>query len=200
MSLPDLAGKSGLVLGIANANSIAYGCAKAFHAAGAELAITYLDATAEPYVRPLAEKLDSPIIVPCDVREPGQLDAVFERVRQEWGRLDFLLHSIAYAPTEDLHARVVDCSRAGFLVAMDVSCHSFIRMAKLAEPLMKDGGCLLTVTCRKRRRRSNRLNPRWPGKRTFCSGLISRRETSSSCSSAISPRRRARVSCSALAF
>ena len=146
MSLLDLAGKKGLVVGIANANSIAYGCAKAFHAAGAELAITYLNAKAEPYVRPLAEKLASPIIVPCDVREPGQLDAVFERVRQQWGRLDFLLHSIAYAPKEDLHARVVDCSQAGFLVAMDVSCHSFIRMAKLAEPLMKDGGCLLTVT------------------------------------------------------
>lgn len=146
MSLLDLAGKRGLVVGIANANSIAYGCAKAFHAAGAELAITYLNAKAEPYVRPLAEKLASPIIVPCDVREPGQLEAVFERVRQQWGRLDFLLHSIAYAPREDLHARVVDCSQAGFLVAMDVSCHSFIRMAKLAEPLMKDGGCLLTVT------------------------------------------------------
>lgn len=146
MSLLDLAGKKGLVVGIANANSIAYGCATAFHAAGAELAITYLNAKAESYVRPLAEKLASPIIVPCDVREPGQLDAVFARVREHWGRLDFLLHSIAYAPTEDLHARVVDCSQAGFLVAMDVSCHSFIRMAKLAEPLMKDGGCLLTVT------------------------------------------------------
>jgi len=146
MSLLDLAGKRGLVVGIANANSIAYGCAKAFHAAGAELAITYLNAKAEPYVRPLAEKLASPIIVPCDVRESGQLEAVFERVRQQWGRLDFLLHSIAYAPKEDLHVRVVDCSQAGFLVAMDVSCHSFIRMAKLAEPLMKDGGCLLTVT------------------------------------------------------
>ena len=146
MSLLDLTGKRGLVVGIANANSIAYGCAKAFHAAGAELAITYLNAKAEPYVRPLAEKLASPIIVPCDVRESGQLEAVFERVRQQWGRLDFLLHSIAYAPKEDLHARVVDCSQAGFLVAMDVSCHSFIRMAKLVEPLMKDGGCLLTVT------------------------------------------------------
>jgi enoyl-[acyl-carrier protein] reductase I len=146
MNLLDLAGKRGLVVGIANANSIAYGCAKAFHAAGAKLALTYLNAKAEPYVRPLAEKLASPIILPCDVREPGQLDAVFERVRQQWGRLDFLLHSIAYAPKEDLHARVVDCSQAGFLVAMDVSCHSFIRMVKLAEPLMKDGGCLLTVT------------------------------------------------------
>jgi enoyl-[acyl-carrier protein] reductase I len=146
VSLIDLTGKKGLVVGIANANSIAYGCAKAFRAAGADLAITYLNANAEPYVRPLGEKLDSPILVPCDVREPGQLEAVFERVRQEWGRLDFLLHSIAWAPREDLHARVVDCSRAGFLAAMDVSCHSFIRMSRLAESLMNNGGCLLTVS------------------------------------------------------
>ena len=146
MSLIDLAGKKGLVVGVANANSIAYGCAKAFHAAGAELAITYLNAKSEPYVRPLAEKLDSHMIVPCDVREPGQLEAVFERLAEQWGRLDFVLHSIAWAPKEDLHARVVDCSQAGFLAAMDVSCHSFIRMTRLAESLMKDGGCLLTVS------------------------------------------------------
>ena len=146
MSLIDLTGKKGLVAGIANASSIAYGCAKAFRAAGAELAITYLNAKAEPHVRPLAEKLASPIIVPCDVREPGQLEAVFERVARQWGRLDFVIHSIAWAPKEDLHARVVDCSQAGFLAAMDVSCHSFIRMTRLAEPLMKDGGCLLTVS------------------------------------------------------
>ncbi len=88
MGLLDLAGKKGLVVGIANENSIAYGCAKAFHAAGADVAITYLNANAEPYVRPLAEKLASPIVVPGDVREPGQLDAVFEHVRQQWGRLD----------------------------------------------------------------------------------------------------------------
>jgi enoyl-[acyl-carrier protein] reductase I len=98
MNLLDLAAKRGLVVGIANANSIAYGCAKVFHAAGVELALTYLNAKAEPYVRPLAEKLASPIILPCDVREPGQLDAVFERVRQQWGRLDFLLHSSICSP------------------------------------------------------------------------------------------------------
>ena len=146
MGLIDLTGKKGLVVGIANANSIAYGCANAFHAAGADLAITYLNTKSEPYVRPLAEKLDSHVIVPCDVREPGQLEAVFERVAQQWGRLDFVLHSIAWAPADDLHARVVDCSQTGFLAAMDVSCHSFIRMTRLAEPLMKDGGCLLTVS------------------------------------------------------
>ena len=141
-----LQGKRGLIVGIANDQSIAYGCARAFHAAGAELAVTYLNAKAEPFVRPLAERLASPIIVPCDVREPGQLEAAFSRIGDEWGRLDFLLHSIAYAPKADLHSRITDCSQAGFATAMDVSCHSFIRMAHLAEPLMTDGGCLLTVT------------------------------------------------------
>ncbi len=145
-NLVNLAGKKGLVVGIANEHSIAFGCAQAFREAGAELAVTYLNAKAEPFVRPLAEALQSPLILPCDVREEGQLEAVFESITQRWGRLDFLLHSIAYAPAEDLHARVVDCSREGFLLAMEVSCHSFIRMAKLAEPLMKEGGCLMTLT------------------------------------------------------
>jgi enoyl-[acyl-carrier protein] reductase I len=144
--LVDLCGKVGLVVGIANAQSIAYGCAAAFRAAGADLAITYVNAKAEPHVRPLAETLGAPLILPCDVREPGQLEAVFDAVRATWGRLDFLLHSIAYCPKEDLHGRVVDCSADGFAVAMNVSCHSFIRMAKLAEPLMTQGGCLLTAT------------------------------------------------------
>jgi enoyl-[acyl-carrier protein] reductase I len=142
----SLDGKRGLVIGIANASSIAFGCAKAFRDRGAALAVTYLNVKAEPYVRPLATQLESPIVVPCDVREAGQLEAVFARIQEVWGRLDFVLHSIAYAPKEDLHARVVDCSQAGFNMAMDVSCHSFIRVARLAEPLMSDGGCLLTVT------------------------------------------------------
>lgn len=142
----SLRGKKGLVFGIANAQSIAYGCAKAFRTAGADLAITYLNAKAEPHVRPLADELSSALTLPCDVREAGSLEAVFDAVARRWGRLDFLLHAIAFAPKEDLHARVVDCSQAGFSLAMDVSCHSFIRMARLAEPLMPDGGCLLTVT------------------------------------------------------
>jgi enoyl-[acyl-carrier protein] reductase I len=142
----SLQGKRGLIVGIANEQSIAYGCARVLRNAGAELAVTYLNEKAMPYVRSLAEQLDSPIIVPCDVREPGQLEAVFSRIRDAWGRLDFLLHSIAFAPKEDLHSRVTDCSQAGFALAMDVSCHSFIRMARLAEPLMTDGGCLLTRT------------------------------------------------------
>ena len=141
-----LAGKRGLVVGIANEQSIAYGCANAFRAAGAELAITFLNEKAEPFVRPLGEKLAAPLVLPCDVREPGQLEAVFAAIEIRWGRLDFLLHSIAFAPKEDLHARVVDCSRDGFLLAMDVSCHSFIRMARLAAPLMKDGGTLFAMS------------------------------------------------------
>jgi enoyl-[acyl-carrier protein] reductase I len=142
----DLQGKRGLILGIANADSIAYGCARALRDRGAELAATYLNAKAEPFVRPLAEALGCPLILPCDVREPGQLDAVFDAVRAAWGSLDFVVHSIAYAPREDLRRRVVDCSAAGFAQAMDVSCHSFIRCARLAEPLMQAGGCLLAVT------------------------------------------------------
>lgn len=142
----QLKGKKGLVVGIANDNSIAYGCAEAFRAAGAELAITYLNARAEPYVRPLAERLESVIILPCDVQQPGELEAVYAAIEAKWGKLDFVLHSIAYAPQADLHARVVDCSQQGFAMAMDVSCHSFIRMARLAEPLMTEGGCLLTVS------------------------------------------------------
>ncbi len=142
----DLSGKRGLITGIANDQSIAWGCAKAMHELGAELAVTYATAKAQSYVRPLAEQLGCPIFMQCDVQQPGQLEAVFREIEARWGRLDFLLHSIAFAPREDLHGRVIDCSREGFGLAMDVSCHSFIRMAKLAEPLMTRGGYLLTVT------------------------------------------------------
>ncbi|MCF2524032.1 enoyl-ACP reductase FabI [Bradyrhizobium sp. G127] len=142
----DLAGKRGVVVGIANENSIAYGCARAFRAAGADLAVTYLNAKAEPYVRPLADALKASIVVPCDVRIAGELEAVFERIATDWGRLDFLFHSIAFAPREDLHTGLVNCSAEGFAMAMDVSCHSFIRMARLALPLMTKGGSLQTVS------------------------------------------------------
>ena len=141
-----LAGKKGLILGIANEHSIAYGCAQAFRALGADLAITYLNEKAKPYSEPLAKELDAALFLPCDVSEDGQLEDVFAAVEKTWGRLDFALHSIAYAPKADLHGRVVDCSRDGFALAMDVSCHSFIRMAHLAEPLMKDGGTLFTMS------------------------------------------------------
>ncbi|MBV8187341.1 MAG: enoyl-ACP reductase FabI [Alphaproteobacteria bacterium] len=141
-----LAGKKGLVLGIANQNSIAYGCAKAFRALGAELAVTYLNEKAKPYVAPLAKELEAPLFAPCDVRDPGQLDGVFQAMRDLWGKIDFALHAIAFAPKEDLHGRLADCSRDGFLQAMDISCHSFIRMARLAEQLMPGGGALFTMS------------------------------------------------------
>lgn len=144
--LRPLVGKKGLIIGIANESSIAYGCAKAFREFGADLAITYLNEKARPFVEPLAKDLQAPLFLPCDVREPGQLEAVFRSIESHWGELDFVLHSIAFAPREDLHGRVTDCSRDGFLLAMDVSCHSFIRVAHLAEPLMKNGGTLFTMS------------------------------------------------------
>lgn len=142
----NLRGRRGLVVGIANESSIAAGCARSFRRAGARLAATYLNAKAEPFVRPVTDRLGCELLMPCDVREPGQLEAVFEQVAARWGGLDFLLHSIAFAPRDDLHGRVTDCSESGFDMAMNVSCHSFIRMARLAEPLMGQGGCLLAVT------------------------------------------------------
>ena len=141
-----LAGKRGLVTGIANADSIAWGCAKAFRAMGAELAVTYLNDQARPHVEPLARQVDASLLMPLDLLREGELEAAFERIAAEWGGLDFVLHSIAYAPRDDLHGRVTDCSRAGFLTAMDVSCWSFIRMAKLAEPLMPGGGALFCMS------------------------------------------------------
>ncbi|MCX5812618.1 MAG: enoyl-ACP reductase FabI [Proteobacteria bacterium] len=141
-----LEGKKGVILGIANDRSIAYGCAEVFHALGAELAITYLNDKCERFVKPLSEQLECPIFMPCDVEAPGQLETVFEKISQYWGKLDFVLHSIAYAPKEDLYARVTDCSEKGFLQAMATSCHSFIHTVKLAELLMENGGSILTVT------------------------------------------------------
>ena len=142
----SLKGKRGLVAGVANEHSIAYGCAKSFHALGAELMLTYGHPKAEPHVQALLESIGNPPMMFCDVQNDAQVNAVFERIETEWGKLDFLVHCIAFAPQEDLHGRVVDCSRAGFRTAMDISCYSFIHMARLAEPLMTDGGCLLTMS------------------------------------------------------
>jgi enoyl-[acyl-carrier protein] reductase I len=141
-----LEGKRGLIVGIANENSIAWGCAKAFRALGAELAVTYLNEKAKKFVEPLARELEAPIMMPLDVRTEGQMEAVFERITKEWGKLDFLVHSIAFSPKDALQGRVVDVSRDGFLTTMDVSCWTFIRMAHLAEPLMRKGGTLFTMT------------------------------------------------------
>ncbi len=141
-----LKGKRGLITGIANDQSIAWGCAKAFRALGAELAVTYLNDKARRHVEPLAAELGAEILMPLDLRVDGQLEAVFDTMRQRWGSIDFVLHSLAFAPMADLHGRVVDCSREGFLQAMDISCWSFIRMAHLAEPMMPNGGTLFTMT------------------------------------------------------
>ena len=150
MSIPTakakiLEGRKGLVVGIANDRSIAWGCARAFRAFGAEVAITYLNEKAKPHVEPLAREVEAPIFMPMDMAVPGQLEAVFDRISSTWGELDFVVHSIAFSPKDTLGGRVVDVPREGFLTTMDVSCWSFIRMAHLAEPLMKNGGTLFTI-------------------------------------------------------
>lgn len=142
----SLRGRKALIVGIANEHSIAYGCARALRAQGADLAVTWLNDRAEPFVRPLADALEAEIVAPLDVSQPGQLEALFDLIAARWGRLDTLLHSIAFAPKDDLHGRVVDCSAEGFALAMDVSVHSFLRMIRLAEPLMPDGGTCLSVS------------------------------------------------------
>ncbi len=142
----SLKGQVGLIVGIANEQSIAWGCARHLREAGAELVITYLNPKAEPFVRPLAEAVGSELILPLNVEHEGEMAAVFDAIAARYGRLDFVLHSIAFAPMDDLHGRVVDCTEAGFLRAMNVSCHSFIKMARFAEPLMDNGGTLLTMS------------------------------------------------------
>jgi enoyl-[acyl-carrier protein] reductase I len=143
---PVLAGKKALVVGVANEHSIAYGCAKAFRELGADLAITYLNEKARPHVAPHAEALGAEILAPLDVSIPGQLEAVFEEVARRWGKLDILVHSIAFAPKEDLQGGLLNCSAEGFAKAMDISCHSFVRMAKLAAPLMTEGGSMFAMS------------------------------------------------------
>src|SRR5215471_6064561 len=143
---PVLQGAKALVVGIANEHSIAYGCAKAFRELGAELAITYLNDKAKSYVEPLARALESPLFLPLDFAVPGALETTFERIKQTWGTLDILVHSAAFAPKEDLQGGLLNCSSEGFSKAMDISCHSFIRMAKLAAPLMKNGGTMFAMS------------------------------------------------------
>ncbi|WP_034618964.1 enoyl-ACP reductase FabI [Chitinibacter tainanensis] len=141
-----MSGQRALILGLANANSIAYGVAKALKAQGVELAITYQTERTRDFIAPLLDELEPAILEKCNVQEPGELEAVFSKIRQQWGQLDMAVHSIAFALKDDLHGRVVDSSAEGFALAMDVSCHSFIRMCKLAEPLMHEGGTLLTMS------------------------------------------------------
>ena len=141
-----LDGKKGLIVGMANEHSIAWGCARAFRAFGAEVAVTYLNDKARPHVEPLARQIGAALVVPLDVNVPGQTETVFDQVATLWGELDFLVHSIAFSPRQALQGRVIDVERDGFLATMDVSCWTFLRMARLAEPLMKNGGTLFTMT------------------------------------------------------
>ena len=143
---PVLAGKKALVVGVANEDSIAYGCAKAFRSVGADLAICWLNEKARRWVEPLAHELEASITGELDVAVPGQLDALFDQIREKWGRLDILVHSIAFAPKEDLQGGLLNCSAEGFAKAMDISCHSFVRMAKLAAPLMTEGGSMFAMS------------------------------------------------------
>jgi enoyl-[acyl-carrier protein] reductase I len=143
---PILKGAKALVTGIANESSIAWGCAKAFHELGADLAITCANEKTRSYVEPLAREVEAPIFMPLDVTQQDQQDAVFERMRQEWGKLDIFVHSLAFAPKEDLQGGLLNCSAQGFGVAMDISCHSFIRLARQAAPMMTDGGAMFTMT------------------------------------------------------
>ncbi|WP_286240545.1 enoyl-ACP reductase FabI [Neptuniibacter halophilus] len=146
MSQQLMTGKKILVVGIANDKSIAYGCARKLREQGAEIAVTYLNEKAERFVRPLADELEASIVLPLDVTVPGQMAAVFAEIEKEWGSLDGLIHSLAFCPLEDLHAPISQCSREGFLQAMDVSCYSFIEMAAFARPLMKEGGSMISFS------------------------------------------------------
>ncbi len=143
---PILKDKKALVVGIANEHSIAYGCAKAFHELGAKLAITYLNEKAKGYVEPLAQNLDASIFMPLDVSQTRELETLFDRIHSEWGKLDILVHSIAWAPKDDLQGGLLNCSAEGFAKAMDISCHSFVRMAKLAAPMMSEGGTMFAMS------------------------------------------------------
>jgi enoyl-[acyl-carrier protein] reductase I len=143
---PVLTGHKALVVGIANDQSIAYGCAKAFRTAGADVAVTWLNEKARPYVQPLAAELEAPITAALDVAAPGEMEALFDLIRERWGKLDILVHSIAFAPRKDLEGGLLDCSAEGFAIAMDISCHSFVRMAKLAASLMTDGGTMFAMS------------------------------------------------------
>jgi enoyl-[acyl-carrier protein] reductase I len=146
ISTPLLQGQKALVTGIANEYSIAYGCARAFRKLGAEIALTYLNEKTRTYVEPIAGELEAPIFMPLDVQKPGQLESVFEEIGKKWGELHIALHSIAFAPQKDLQGGLLNCSPEGFGLAMDVSCHSFVRMARLAAPLMREGGVMFAMS------------------------------------------------------
>ncbi|GMG82069.1 enoyl-ACP reductase [Paralimibaculum aggregatum] len=139
-------GKRGLILGVANNHSIAWGIAEALHNHGAELAFTFQGEAFERRVRPLAASVGSPIVEPADVTDAASLDAVFARIEEVWGRLDFVIHAIAFSDKNELTGRYADTSRENFLHTMDISCYSFTDLARRAAPLMTEGGALVTLT------------------------------------------------------
>ena len=141
-----LKGKKGLIVGVANADSIAFGCAAKLRALGADICLTYLNEKAKPFVEPLSKQIGASLLLPMDVTKHNEIEEVFDRIKADWGKLDFVIHSVAFAPREDLHGRIVDCSEDGFLQSMNISCHSFIKFARLAEPLMHQGGTLITMS------------------------------------------------------
>lgn len=141
-----MAGKKGLIMGVANDRSIAWGIAKAAHAQGAELAFTYQGEALEKRVRPLAEEIGSQIVVPCDVTDEASIDATFKEIEAKWGKIDFVVHAIAFSDKSELDGLYLNTTRANFLKTMDISVYSFTAVCQRAVPLMKDGGSLLTLT------------------------------------------------------
>ena len=141
-----LAGKKGLVMGVANQRSIAWGIASAASDHGAELAFTFQGEALEKRVRPLAESIGSEIVEPCDVTDAKSMDAVFDVIAKRWGKLDFLIHAIAFSDKEELKGRYLDTTPGNFQSTLNVSCYSFTALSQRAVPLMKDGGSLLTLT------------------------------------------------------
>jgi enoyl-[acyl-carrier protein] reductase I len=141
-----MAGKRGLIMGVANDRSIAWGIARAVAAQGAEVAFTYQGEALGKRVRPLAESLGSDILLPCDVTDEASIDAVFETLQQRWGKLDFLVHAIGFADKQFLRGRYMDTPREAFLQALDISCFSFVSVSRRASAMMSEGGSLLTLT------------------------------------------------------
>ena len=141
-----MAGKKGLVMGVANDRSIAWGIAKTVHDHGGQLAFTYQGEALEKRVRPLAESLGSDIVLPCDVSDDASIDATFAELKERWGGLDFLVHAIAYSDKDELKGKYVQTSRKNFVHSLDISCYSFTAVAQRAVPMMNEGGSLLTLT------------------------------------------------------
>ncbi|MEI8395459.1 MAG: enoyl-ACP reductase FabI [Rhodospirillaceae bacterium] len=145
-SSPLMAGKRGLIMGVANDRSIAWGIATAAAAHGAELAFTYQGDALAKRVKPLAESIGSTLVLPCDVTDEASIDATFEAIRAAWGKIDFVVHAIAFSDKNELDGRYLDTTRANFLRTLDISCYSFTAVAQRAVPLMSEGGSLLTLS------------------------------------------------------